>query len=174
MILSKIGENKRIYARKCHIKEIDTRIKNNFLEENHIQGRDFSSVKIGLYFENNLVSVMTFGKARFSKNHEWEMIRFCNKKYYNVVGAAGKLIKYFIGSYEPESIVSYANARYSNGNLYEKLGFNYLHRSDPNYFYFKGKNVLSRIKCQKHKLKNVLGSGFDENKTERQNMIDNG
>lgn len=116
---------------------------------------------------------MTFGKPRFNKNYEWEMIRFCNKRNYNVVGAASKLLKYFISVYKPKSIISYADAKYSNGNLYKKIGFTYIGKSSPNYFYFKNNKILGRIQCQKHKLNNIL-ENFDENKTEIQNMVENG
>ncbi|MFW6014799.1 MAG: hypothetical protein ACOCRK_00005, partial [bacterium] len=150
------------------------KIKNNFLEENHLQGKDHSLIKLGLYYNNDLLSVMTFGKTRYNKNYEWEMIRFCNKKYYNIIGGAGKLLKHFVKKYNPSSIISYADIRYSNGNLYEKLGFVYLYNSDPNYFYNKNKTILTRIQCQKHKLKKLLGNEFNENKTEVQNMKDNG
>jgi hypothetical protein len=118
--------------------------------------------------------IKTVGETRFSKKYEWEMIRFCNKKYITVVGGASKLLKYFERQYKPKSIISYADKRYSNGNLYNKLGFTFSHNSNPNYWYFKNGtfNLYSRIIFQKHKLKNLLEL-FDKNKSETQNMIDN-
>ena len=116
---------------------------------------------------------MTFGKTRFSKKYEYEMIRFCNKKFISVVGGASKLYKYFIRNYKPKSVISYANRRYSDGNLYDKLGFKFSHFSTPNYWYFKNNQKLySRIMFQKHKLKDLLES-YDSNKSEIENMIAN-
>lgn len=52
-----------------------------------------------------------------------------------VVGGASKLFKYFINVYQPKSVVSYADRRWSFGNLYNKLGFGFEHYSKPNYYY---------------------------------------
>jgi hypothetical protein len=60
--------------------------------------------------------------------------------------------------------------------MYESLGFVFQSNSFPNYWYFKSNDLTkleSRIKYQKHKLKNILVN-FDTNKTEIQNMIANG
>jgi DNA-directed RNA polymerase subunit RPC12/RpoP len=173
IISSKIGKNKKIYARNCVIKEISNKEYINFCEINHLQGYGISKIRIGLYYNNILVSVMSFSKSRFSKNHEWEMIRFCNILNTTVVGGAGKMFNYFKNTYNPKSIVSYADARISTGSLYEKLGFSFVNHTNPNYFYTDCNNVFNRIQFQKHKLKSKL-KNFDDSKTEKQNMIDNG
>ena len=116
---------------------------------------------------------MTFGKCRFDKKHEWEMLRFCSKLGYHVVGGAGKLLKHFEKTYQPKSLVSYADRRWSQGKLYKALGFKLNHASGPNYWYFKNLKLESRIKYQKYKLKDIL-EVFDESKTEVENMIANG
>jgi hypothetical protein len=38
---------------------------------------------------------MTFGKPRFNKNYEYELVRFASKLGTKVIGGAGKLLKYF-------------------------------------------------------------------------------
>ena len=175
VIKSKLGilENK-IYGRKCIIKEIDTKIVKKFLENNHLHGYCNSSVKLGLFYNNELVSSMTIGKSRFSKKYEYELLRFANKINTSVIGAFSKLLKYFERNYNPKNIISYANRRWSNGKVYEVNGFSLINVTKPNYFYFKDSNILySRIKFQKHKLENLLDN-FDSSKTEMENMIDNG
>ena len=164
---------KRIFARKCMIAEIDSKTANEFLEQNHLQGGDNSSIRYGLYHDNELVSVMTFGKPRFSKSHDWELIRFASKCGCNVVGGASKLLNHFRSSHSG-SIVSYADRRHSDGNLYEKLGFVLEGVSKPNYWYVRGGEKLSRYACQKHRLKDVLGDAFDPNLSEFENMSLNG
>jgi hypothetical protein len=118
---------------------------------------------------------MTFGKCRFDKKHEWELLRFCNKLGYHIPGGASKLLKYFERNYNPKSLVSYADRRWSQGKVYEKLGFTFSHASKPDYWYFCNHDISlkSRIKFQKHKLKELLKT-FDETKTEVENMKDNG
>jgi hypothetical protein len=175
IINGKLGNNNKIHARKTEIKEItDNKIVKEFLNNNHLQGFVGSSVKLGLFYNDELVSVMIFGKTRFSKKYEYEMIRLCTKKFITVVGGASKLFKYFIDNYKPNSVISYADRRYSNGNLYKKIGFDFSHNSYPNYWYFENGSLelFSRVKFQKHKLENMLDS-FDNNKSEVENMTDN-
>ena len=116
---------------------------------------------------------MTFGKCRFDKRHEWEMLRFCTKLNTRVVGAAGKLLRHFEKNLWPKSLVTYADRRWSQGGLYNVLGFDFVENSPPGYFYVKGCRRYSRVKFQKHKLNDQLES-FDPSKTEVQNMKDNG
>ena len=109
IINSKLGLSNRIYARKCEIKEIlDPKIKNDFLECNHLQGKDRSSIKLGLYYQRELVSVMTFCKSRFNKNYEWEISRFASLLDTTIIGGASKLLSHFKKVYNPKSIITYA------------------------------------------------------------------
>jgi len=165
----------RIFARKCEIREISNIEGKNFLEENHIQGYIRSKLSIGLFYQNELVSLMTFGDFRVSLGQRkefgsYEMLRFCNKINTNVVGGASKLFNYFIKKYNPIKIVSYSdNSRY-NGNLYSNLGFNFIHNSPPNYYYIINGVRKNRYGFTKHKL---VSKGYDKNKTEHQIMLDN-
>ena len=175
MINNRLGVNERIYARKCIIKELKSTEIKDFLNNNHLQGFINSSINLGLYHNDELVSVMTFSKPRFNKNYDYELIRFCNKLNTSVIGSASKLFNYFIKNYNPKSIISYANRRFSNGSIYEKLGFKFLRKTAPNYFYFKPsiRILMSRNQFQKHKLANLLDK-FDENLSESENMFNNG
>jgi hypothetical protein len=175
LILSKFGIfDRRIYARKCVIKEIDSRTCIDFLNDNHLQGKDNSKYKFGLFYDDELVSVMTFGKRRISKSNDMELIRFCNKKNISVIGGASKLFKHFIRTHNPDKVISYANARISDGNLYHKMGFTMTHHASPNYWYFKSQTpnklqLKHRSGYQKHRLSGIL-ENFDPNKTEWENM----
>ena len=158
-----LNENK-IYARKCEIKEITSENKNMFLEENHIQGKDASSIRLGLYYNDVLVSVMTFCKPRFSKKYEWELSRFCSKHGYNVLGGAGKLFKYFITHYmnKGETIISYSDIAKTRGKIYETLNFKFVNNSDPNYIWWKSDNdYKTRYQCQmKNEKEIMLSKGY--------------
>ena len=101
------------FARQCKIKEVDSNTSTMFQMQNHIQGNINGKVNLGLFYENKLVSLMTFGKCRFDKKHEWEMLRFCNKLGWHIPGAAGKLLRYFERNWKPKSLVSYADRRWS-------------------------------------------------------------
>lgn len=161
-----------IYARKCKIKEISTIEYKDFLEKNHIQGSVNSSIKVGLFYEDKLVSVMGIGKSRFHKN-KIELHRFCNLLNHKIIGSASKLFKYCLTKYDIYNIISYCDLRFFNGEVYEKLGFKKIGQSKPNYIYFKGSKIYNRIKFQKHKLKNIF-ENYDETLTEYENMLNNG
>jgi len=173
VIKNKLGKSERIFARKCIIREITLDESRKFLEETHLQGNAKSSIKLGLFYKSELVSVMTFMKSRYNKRYDYEIIRFSNCLDTSIIGGASKLLKYFRSRYKG-SIISYANRSWSTGNLYKQLGFDFSHKTYPNYSYFRqGKNILyPREKFQKYKLKNKLDK-FDENKTEIQNMLEN-
>jgi len=166
-----------IYARKCEVREISAYDKDMFLTKYHIQGKDKSSVKLGLFYKNRIVSVMTFGRRRFDGKEGYELMRFCTIASFNIVGAGGKLLDYFQNNYNNLKlpIISYADRRWSNGNLYKQLGFNLVRSSSPNYFYLdKSCRVrYNRIKFQKHRLQKILNM-YDESLSEWNNMKLNG
>lgn len=176
IILAKLGKfDDRIYARKCEIGEIDAKTKTKFLNDNHIQGNDVSKIRLGLFHNSELISIMTFGRRKIGGKSHFELIRFCNKLNTQVIGGASKLFKHFMSNYEFENIVSFADRRFSNGNLYKTLKFDFKHYSTLNYWYFKDENkiLFHRVNFQKHKLKDKLKT-FDENLSEWENMKNNG
>lgn len=145
-----LNENK-IYARKCMIREVDVTEKNSFLNENHIQGKDSSTIKLGLYYNDELVSLMTFCYPRFSKKYNWELSRFCSKHNYNVIGGASKLFKYFVDNYmkDGEVIVSYSDIAKTTGKIYNTLNFEFVNDAEPNYIWWKADDdYKTRYQCQ--------------------------
>jgi hypothetical protein len=99
-------------------------------------------------------------------------VRFCSKVGVSVIGGAEKLLKFFDKHYNG-SIMSYSDRRYSNGALYERLGFILEGFTNPNYFYVMNQRRLNRMKFQKHKVAGLL-ENYDANKTEVQNMKEHG
>jgi very-short-patch-repair endonuclease len=165
-----------IYARKCEIKEITSSQLEDFLRDNHTQGNVNSSIRLGLFHDDQLISVMSLGKLRkslgySSKSSQYELYRFCSILNTNVVGAAGKLLKHFINSNHPKLIVSYADMRWSNGGLYEKLGFSKMGNTQPNYWYINQTNRMHRFNFRKNIL---VSEGWDRNQTEHEIMLDRG
>ena len=176
-ILNKIGKTKnRIFARKCSIKEVDYMKSRDFLNDNHLQGDCKSSIRIGLFYNNQLVSLMTFSKLRlplqrFEKNRNkkdyFELTRFCNRIDGNVIGGASKIIKYFIEKSRPKQIETYSDNLISTGHLYEKLGFEYVHTSNPGYWYVINGIRQHRFNWRKQKL---VKMGYDPTKSEEEIM----
>ena len=177
-ILNLLGKTlNKIHARKCFIKEInDNKLVREFLEKNHLQGFVGSQIKLGLFYNDELVSLMSFGYQRKSmgtksKENVYEMLRFCNKLNTSVIGGADKLFKYFINTYEPIEVVSYADRSWSRGNLYKKLGFKFVSKTPPNYYYIINTARHHRFNYRKDKL---VKEGYDKNKTEHEIMLERG
>jgi len=177
MILSKIGKlSNRIYARNTIPSILTSKEKSLFLNENHIQGNDQSSIAIGLKDKTgNIVAVGTFGKRKLgqNKNPDWELIRFCNMINTNVIGGMSKVIsEFFKINPEINKLISYADRRWSTGKSYLKIGFELVSVTPPNYWYVKGQKRIHRSAFMKSTLHSKL-KDFDPQKTEWENMIIN-
>lgn len=149
----------KIYARQCEIRIVPADTKKEFLDANHIQGTAQSNINLGIYYNNELVSLMCFGHSRFKKSYKWELIRFCSLSNHNVCGAASKLFKYFVANYMKSGnvCVSYSDILKTKGTLYETLGFKYKHISNPSYvWWLDNNNVLTRYNTQIKNENNIL------------------
>lgn len=157
-----------VYARRCEIRTVPTRELKAFLNENHVQGYTTSSINYGLYYNDNLVSVMTFGCKRIAigkPDSGYELIRHASSV--RVVGGASKLLAHFIKMHSPKMIFSYSDNEWSNGNLYSKLGFTLASESSVSFRVFdpkKGK-LYHRLKFAKFKLIEI---GCPDNLTARE------
>lgn len=167
----------RIYARNTTICQLTTADKRNFLEQNHLYGDTNSSINYGLLSrDSELIAVMTFGKSRYDKKYDYELLRFATKLHTTVVGGASKLFNHFLVNHSPIRVVSYADCKWSTGHVYNLLNFKFCgYTQQPNYVYVYPPDYvpLSRHKFQKHKLANQLNQ-FDPSLTEWQNMQNNG
>jgi hypothetical protein len=143
----------KIFARNCEVREIkETKLVTKFLNDNHIQGSVRSNLKLGLYKDNELVSLMTFdyfeGRKRMDPDC-WNLSRFCNKINTRVVGGASKILNYFINNYDPMRIISYADSDWSSGDLYIKLGFDIVHTTGSDYKYLVNKKRIHKSNFKK-------------------------
>jgi len=136
-----LSTSPRIHGRNCIIKLItDNEVVNKFLDEYHLQGKTIGDrIKLGAFYNDELVSIMTFrsnDEINFEK--EWYLNRFCSNYNFIIPGIAGKLLSYFKNNYSWEKIITYAERRLSNGDLYRKLGFSFVHYTDINFWYTNG------------------------------------
>lgn len=168
-IMSALNKTPAIAARKCTVKRIS--FPKEFLEQNHLQGSGApTSINYGLFYNNELMSVMTFGKPRFTSVYEYELIRFCTKHITRINGGASKLLKAFEREYQPKNIISYANRMWSSGVVYNTLGFLHTHNTEPGYVYTKKNSIVTRYAAQKSKLSSFL-KYYDADLSEYENML---
>lgn len=138
-ILSLDNNKEKIYARKCTTRVISKDEAKTFLDNNHIQGFAGATLYLGLFYNDTLIAVMDFIEEYKGK---WNLSRFATNIKYNVIGAGGKLFKYFIRNYEYDEIKSFADRRWTtnpNDNLYTKLGFEFDCFTPPDYTYYNPK-----------------------------------
>jgi hypothetical protein len=95
-----------------------------------LQGYIDSDVRYGLFYENKLVFVMTFSKSCQNSSYEYVLTRFASKLTYQVVGGVSRLLTTFKRNFKA-SLTTCVDKRYSNGELYEKLGFELISQSKP-------------------------------------------
>lgn len=176
--------NNKIFARKCEIREVLKKDSIVFLNNNHLQGNSVDKFRYGLYYNNELVSIMTFGAKRKSlgnKNvneNEFELLRFCNKINITVNGGFSRLLNHFIKIYKPKNIITFADIRWSGikpeNTVYMKNGFNFVGISPPNYWYVNVGSFLNRYHRFQFRKDVLVKAGYSADKTEWEIMQEKG
>ena len=130
-----------------------------------MQGEDKATIKLGLYVtspktkKHILVSVMTFCKPRkalgqkSSSIYDYELSRFASTYNYVILNGFSRLFDYFIANYTWSRILTYADKRWSDGDVYTKNGWTHDHDSKPNYWYTDGHKRFHRYIFNKQNLK---------------------
>ena len=138
----------KVQARKCELKEVTPKESSQFFEVNHLMGSHKASKSIGLYFNNELVSTLSY-RAIKSKN-KIEIARFGSKINTIVIGAFGKLLnklKEIAKENGINQIESFCDLRYATGSSYEKLGF-FVQKETLGWCWTDRKSRYNRLMCK--------------------------
>ena len=173
MILSKLGllPNK-IMARKCRVVDVPRSAAQSLLEQWHYQGQTTQAAKfIGLEYCSKVVSIIGYT----IDSDKIRIERFACELFTNVAGGYGRLEKAIIMRHNPSQLVTFSLGLISDGSLYAKSGYKCVdgYQTRPEWYVTDFKNLYNRQRFMKHKLKDIL-KVFDPDKTERQNILDNG
>jgi hypothetical protein len=146
-ILSLLGHNKTIFARETQIVKIDKPTLETFLDENHIMEAASGKHKYGLMYKGILVAVACFSSPKTfyraeGKFRSVELVRYTSLQGVNVVGAMGKLLEYFIEKHKPDDIMTYTDREWSDGEVYEKLGFVKTEQTAPITFWIHPQEMI--------------------------------
>lgn len=169
MLNHNMNLSSRLHARNMCVVPISPKIARDFLSCNHLKGPGLCSISYALMANDTTYAVMSFVKD----GNSYKIDRFAIKLGYHVAGAASKLFKRFILDHSPSKIITYADARYATGTVYEAIGMKYVGLTRPGYCYVRNQKAYSRQKFQKHKLSKLL-ENYDDSLTEKMNMINNG
>ena len=153
-IINLLQQRKQIGARLCQIRDVPKEEATEFINKYHLQNCAQDSIRLGLYCEDILVSIMTFGKPRYNKNYDYELVRYCSAV--NVIGGSEKLFAHFIKTYKPASVISYCDEAKFSGGTYIKLGFELVSAVRPSRHWYNPKT-------KQHITDNLLRQrGFDQ------------
>lgn len=158
-----ITSMKTVHARKCTIYEPNSKDKTAFMAQHHIQGADRCTITYGLNFNNEPVAMMSLKRKL---NGTWEITRYCSVGKVN--GGFTKLLNHAEKNLNVNRFETFADLRWSNGNLYATNGFIESYTIPPTFFYIKGTRRMHRSNYMKCKLAGILPS-FDPDLTEFEN-----
>ena len=167
----KSSSDETVHASSCKVESITKEVADTFLEEHHLRGSSRSTINLGLFFENELIGVMTFGRHSTENSNPWTIKRFAVSR--RVVGAAEKLFNKFRRRKEPDKVITYVDRRWSSklDNVYENIGFKLESITEPDYYYFEESSTqLYEQTSFKKELLNDKLENFDPNLTEWENM----
>ncbi len=161
------GRFRSIFARKCLVSRPDAATARRFLEDNHVYGYAKCSYRYGLEYEGELVAVSTFsaprpitrminGRERIVSSYEW--VRAASLPDCRICGGMGRLLKAFIDEVHPDDIMTYADREWSEGGVYEKLGFTRTAQLPPQKF-LVDPSTMRRISCRKVERDRIRGLG---------------
>ena len=174
-ILNLIKPKQKLYARKLQLKEITKQEANQFLIKYHIQSKcKGNQINMGLYQNEELVQVMTFGKPRYNKNYQWELLRLCTHSDYMVIGGAERLFKHFIKTQNPESIISYCDMSKFTGDVYTRLGFELKTANKPQKIWSKGTVRITDNLLRQRGFDQLFNTNYGKGTNNEQLMLDAG
>lgn len=162
------GNNTIIGARKTKIRSIPKNIANNFLNQYHIQGATTFEIAFGLFHEEKLLGLIS-GNRHHRQGFKNVLVlnRLVFKSDISIPGGASKLLKELI-KYAKENnydkIISWSDNRWSEGNVYKKMGFIMEKELPVDYSYVKKENRYSKQSNQKKHLlkKGAIGKTESE------------
>ena len=145
-MLAHLEQFTSLYARNCEVRKIDKAVAAPFLGDNHSYGDAACRYRYGLYLRRSsrdgklqagtLVAVATFSNARkwvkgekVIRSYEWT--RYASLPGVRISGGMGKMLKAFVKDVQPDDVMSYADLEWSEGKVYEQLGFVLEGRKEP-------------------------------------------
>lgn len=175
-IIEIVNPNKKvIYARNCQVTQIDAPDANQFELQYHIQSSVCGQqVCYGLWHNGELVEVMTFGKPRYNKNYEWELLRLCSKSGYSIVGGAERLWTRFLTEHQPKSIISYCDRAKFIGRIYEKLNMKLNHITNPNKLWSNKHQMITNNLLLQRGYDQLFHTNFGKGTSNEQLMLEHG
>lgn len=153
LLRSKLVPALKIPARKCEFTKLPPEDAKNFVNRYHIQPiAIMGDYTYGLVYDSEIVAVMTF-RLHHRNSKDIVLNRFCCRDGISIIGGASKLLRNAMKLNNWSKVISWSDNRWSNGNLYNQLGFQLKAELKPDYMYWDGHKMLSKQSCTKKALK---------------------
>lgn len=174
-IIDIIRPKQVVYARHCTILEVSSIDCDSFLNSYHLQNTcRGQTIRLGLYYDGELIQLLSLGKPRYNKNYEWELLRLCSHSKYKVLGGASKLFKHFINTYEPNSIISYCDKSKFKGDVYSEIGMNLKYTAPPAKVWSNGKQKITDNLLRQRGFDQIFHTDFGKGTSNEGLMIEHG
>lgn len=174
--IAKMLKSKQLlYARNCDLISLTEKEASEFIDLYHLQGKTRGTqYAYGLKYNGEIVEVMTFGKPRYNKNYQWELLRLCTDSTYKVIGGASRLLQAFVKEVEPDSILSYCDKAKFNGKVYEELGFSLDHISPPSKIWSRGNEHITDNLLRMRGYDQLFNTNYGKGTSNEELMITDG
>lgn len=160
-------------ARKLQLEAIDQKTANRFLKLTHSQGGLKKQTHCyGLYADDRLIAVATFGASRFGASAQYEFLRYAVAQGTVVHGGAGRLFERFLQDTEPKSVISYVDFDHSTGpSFLSGLGFLESKPTAPALVWSKGDRRVASTSLLMRGADALLGTSYG---SREESGMDNG
>ena len=171
-LINLLKPKSKIGARKLHIKDVSLSEASKFLNLYHLQGTcKGQNIIVGLYDDENLIQLMSFGKPRYTSKYEYELLRLCTHPNYAVIGGSEKLFKHFCNIYVPNSIVSYCDRSKFSGYVYNKLNFSLDVWNEPSCHWSYGSKHITDNLLRQRGYDQLFGTNYGKGTDNKSLMI---
>lgn len=134
------GHATRVHARDTVVTRIDKQVAMGFQAEHHLNVALPGKYRYGLFLDGELAAIAVYsgGRRMHGQSEDYrsfELLRFCHKQGLHVVGGLSKLIEGFRKDFEPGDIMTYADKDWTDGQRYQKTGFEIVGEIAPRVFW---------------------------------------
>jgi len=152
-----LGLSQPVGARTLTLGPLDPSVSRELLHTWHAQGSVGATHHLALWDRDQVMAVMTFGRPRFNRDRDWELLRYCNRPGYRVQGGASRLLREFVRTVSG-SVMTYAalDRTAIHDCMYARLGFVLDGFTDPGYCWVSGRQVVSRYQAQAARIGTLL------------------
>lgn len=128
-ILAQLGRFRPVFARNTEVRRVARPVSGGFLSRWHTYGDVAARYCYGVFGKDGgMVAAASFSSPRrwlkdsgYIRSYEW--VRYASLPDVRVIGGMGKVLAAFIRDVEPDDVMSYADLEWTDGSVYDSLGF---------------------------------------------------